>query len=350
MTDMLDLYPHLRSLWPRELIGSLDGTDHRYNWATASHSEHDEIRQQLEDALDWASSNNLLSPDLRGRLSGKDRKQFHSAKDELLVGKFLTRCGQVKPATALPSGRVGDWLIYGGPPIYVEVKSIYDVDDEANRTQAQLLQTASSIESGRTLEVSVITPGTLSSKGFRAYLEKSLAGLGTKICDEVSLPDYVDPSGLTVRVTCLPFPSDGPTRLVIVSVGSGPITSHLQVQRRARQGARQLPDPDEAIPAMVVICRHSDLPDTGFESLGAMFSLPAINLQTGEWTVQPEGMSRPDRHTRVSAIAQYFWRPEKLEVVHNPFAKNPIERARLSVPGIRQLVPEEPGRMRWIGG
>ena len=122
------------------------------------------------------------------------------------------------------------------------------------------------------------------------------------------------------------------------------------MQERASRGASQLPEPEAGIPGMVLVCRHSDAPDTGLESLGAMFSLPAISLQTGEWTVQQAGISRPDRHTRVSAIAQYFERPEKLEVVHNPLARNPIESSQLSVPEVRQLVPEEPGVMRWIGG
>ncbi len=346
---LLGKYPRLREIWPEAMVKKLTFLDHRYNWATVSHPEADRSRQELEDALKWASSNGFLSDDLEGRLRGADKAQFHSAKDELLVGKFLTRVGQVKPAYVLPSRRVGDWLIDGDPSIYVEVKSICDVDDEANRTEAQLRQAAGTVESGRDLEITVTKPGSLSSRVFRAYLEKSLAGLATKISGEVDLPDYVDPSGLTISVTCLPVPNDGPTRLVITSGGRGPITSHRQVQKRARRGASQLPEPNRAVPSMVVICRHSDLPDTGLESLGAMFSLPSVNVQTGEWYVQSAGISQPDQHTRVSAIAQYSERLEKLEVVHNPFAKNPIEPERFSAPGVRQLVPDGPGRMLWIG-
>ena len=159
MTNALDSYPHLRSLWPKELIDSLDSMDHRYNWANADRPEADTIRQQLEVALRWASSSGFLSADLQGRLRGGVRVQFHSAKDELLVGKFLTRVGRVKPAVVLPTGRVGDWLVDGEPPIYVEIKSIYDVDDEANRIQAQLRRTAHAVQSGRTLEVRITESG-----------------------------------------------------------------------------------------------------------------------------------------------------------------------------------------------
>lgn len=349
MTDPLDSYPQLRRLWPRELIESLGRTDHRYNWAIAGNSEADKIRQQLEAALKWASENGFLSADHEGRLRGSDRVQFHSAKDELLIGNFLTRVGQVKPANVLPNGRVGDWVINGESPVYLEVKSIYDIDDEANRIQVQLREAAKTVQSGRILEVSISEAGTLSVKEFRAYLEASLSTLPEGLNKEVKLSDYIDPSGLTVSLTCLPYQSDGPTELVISFGGGGPITSHLQMQARARKGASQLPEPAAGIPGMVLVCRHSDAPDTGLELLGAMFSLPAVNVQTGKWTVQPAGITQPDRHTRVSAVGQYFDRPERLEIIHNPFAKNPINPEKLLAPEIRQLVPDGPGRLQWIG-
>ena len=349
MTDVLDSYPYLRCIWPMELISSLDATDHRRNWATPNRPEADQIRNQLEEALEWAFKNNFLSAEAQGRLRGANRAQFHSAKDELLVGKFLTWIGQVHRVPVLNNGKVGDCLIATEPPIYVEVKSIYDIDDEARRTDARLRQVAREIKSGRILEVRVSMPGHLTSSTlFKAHLETNLAGISHDLSDEIELPPYVDPSGMTLSLTCQPFPSDGPTELLIFSGGGGPITSHRDVRRKVQKGAEQLPGPEEVTPSMVVVCRHSDIPtDTDLELIGAMFSLPGLNLGTGAVNVGLTGVSGPDKHTRVSAVARYSERPEHFEVVHNPFAKNPIDPALFAVAGIRQLVLDGPDRMRW---
>ena len=174
-----------------------------------------------------------------------------------------------------------------------------------------------------------------------------IAAPAEDVTHEQLLQEYRDPSGLILSLSCLPLKSDGPTDLVIFSGGGGPITSHLAFQQRVRKGAKQLPRPEEGTPGMVVVCLHSDIPATGLELIGAMFGLPAVSFETGGMTVELSGVYRPDKNTRLSAVAQYSDRPERLDVVHNLFAENSIDPERLSVSGIRQLIPDGPGRMRW---
>jgi hypothetical protein len=242
-----------------------------------------------------------------------------------------------------------DWVLCADPPIFVEVKSLFGDDLIPTRVKNALRREARKFTTGHVLFVKVKVPApNATPKSFRGYLRANLQILPECLHAERQLPDYVDPSGLTLAITCMEYKTQGPAGLGILETGGGAITSHGDIREAVKRAVDQIPDPYLGIRALVVVCPHTFPPIGTFELVGAMLSLPKLNLATGKVTYDLQGIARSTEYTRVSAVATYNESPEGLEVIHNPFARNPIDPKVLVLPTTRQLVQVEPGCMRWL--
>jgi hypothetical protein len=126
------------------------------------------------------------------------------------------------------------------------------------------------------------------------------------------------------------------------------MTSHKDIHEAVRRVVYQLPNPELGVRTLVVVCPHIFPPINTLELVGAMLSLPKVNLVTRKVTYSLEGIAQPDEYTRVRAVARYDENPENLALVHNPFARTPIDPKRFEGLPVRQFIPNDNGAMRWI--
>jgi len=109
--DLLSSYPRISQVYPPDFIASLPNTgypsrDWLFRLLTSKKPIYVKVRDNLEDALDFAARKNCLNSDSIERLrSHSQYSHFRSRLDEFRLGLFFERSGfKVKPE---PSTRKG---------------------------------------------------------------------------------------------------------------------------------------------------------------------------------------------------------------------------------------------------
>ena len=361
-------YPGIRTIFTHEYIGEYCSSRRPIKdtfWAILCANDQHLVgyRAQIDSLISDALRRGLLDDDVRDRLRSTQFQTRSSALAELEAGYFLASRGiSYTPRPSGRTARTGDFECVTNPPVFVEVKAIYDRSEEraGSRLSSSIWDiTQECLESSpQSVLVStrVKTQAAFSERHFRAWLRKTLDGIHPP-----AVVEYRSESGLSLEMRMEHSPLSTKAAAQMQGGFGGWSKDDFYIKASVTKAYEQLPD--DGRPSLVIPRSFQYLPVTHDSFLDALFGHEVLSIpHDGRGTLypdrarntrEPDGFFSPRNHKRCAAVGHLRANRGEtafeyaLTLYHNPYARNPLDEDTFTLSDIRQLVPHG-GQMRWL--
>lgn len=251
--EFLDAYRHVRGLYDADFVEECRHKFHSapsylYRVLCDNSAPFDVFRQELDDIIAFAKKVGLLDDETGGRLRSLDDTQFLAAVSEVQAAKFFGDRGYaLTPRPAGRQGRKGDFEIAMSPPVFTEVKAIFDRPREAlhQRLSTKLWEYArrglAGLDGQCIIDFGRMTPAAdFQGPRFARWLRRFVTTVLT--AGQAASGLYQDRSGFAVGVTVSPWPGwKGRAGLIGPWIG-GFMPTQRQLSAAIDSALTQMPD------------------------------------------------------------------------------------------------------------
>jgi hypothetical protein len=315
----------------------------------------DEVPQSARRVLESRLQSDLDHPHLSARM------------ELFLHNHFVSKSWPVSLEPEVPeSPNKPDFLVApAGMAFYVEAKLIQDAQAVSQQDQ-RLNQLADSLHNrlSRTVMLKPWSnlPPSLPGRRIASEIEKRAAALRDDRVVEFELSDVHLDQPFTLKVTLFPRTWDIGSGVGALSTGVRTVVAGADIRKALHEKSGKYGE----LGLPYVIClwpaeQFSSDPEHEYDALFGtrVWHIPPRGAGTVVEDRQRDGffcMQKPGEppHLNVSGVLFYRFRwledihEHRLHIYHNPFAKYPLGSEAFR--GIPQMVLEDDGNLRWIGG
>jgi hypothetical protein len=251
--NFLSVYSHIQGLYAANLIEECRQKFHSvpnylYRVLCDPNPSLEVVRNELDELIGFAKRCGLLDQETAGRLRSFDDAQFLAALSELQAGRFFSDRGFVlRPRPDGRAGKKGDFEILASPPIFTEVKAIFDRPREVlyHRLTTKLWECARralrGVHGGLVIDFERMTAARdFRGAGFMQQLRS--AALSVLDSGESVSVAYRDASGFAVDVAISPWPGSNGRPFMMGPVIVGAVATQDQVLGAIDSALPQMPD------------------------------------------------------------------------------------------------------------